>query len=73
MKTATACIAALLGAVAASPRGVPTSLQNILDNTHGSSLYTYPTDLTRGIVPVSFLLNVIEKLAQSNLEALYSI
>jgi len=29
------------------------SLQNILDNTHSSDLYTYPTDLTRGIVPVS--------------------
>lgn len=30
---------------------ISTSLQNILDNTHGSDLYTYPTDLTRGIVP----------------------
>ncbi|TID22782.1 Phosphoribosylformylglycinamidine synthase [Venturia nashicola] len=27
------------------------TLQNILANTHGSNLYTYPTDLTRGIVP----------------------
>ncbi|KAL2424217.1 Altered inheritance of mitochondria protein 6-like protein [Exophiala dermatitidis] len=26
-------------------------LQNILANTHGSDAYTYPTDLTRGIVP----------------------
>lgn len=28
------------------------TLQNILSNTHGSDLYTYPTDLTRGIIPV---------------------
>ena len=28
------------------------ALQNILDNTDGSDAYTYPTDLTRGIVPV---------------------
>lgn len=32
---------------------ISSSLQNILDNTHGSNLYTYPTDLTRGIIPVS--------------------
>lgn len=32
---------------------VSNTLQNILSNTHGSDLYTYPTDLTRGIVPVS--------------------
>lgn len=32
---------------------VSQSLQNILKNTHNSKLYTYPTDLTRGIVPVS--------------------
>lgn len=32
---------------------VSNALQNILSNTHGSDLYTYPTDLTRGIVPVS--------------------
>jgi len=31
---------------------ISNSLQNILDNTHGSDLYAYPTDLTRGILPV---------------------
>ena len=31
---------------------LPSTLQNILANTDGSNLYTYPTDLTRGIVPV---------------------
>lgn len=30
---------------------VSKALQNILSNTHGSDLYTYPTDFTRGIIP----------------------
>ncbi|KIX09687.1 uncharacterized protein Z518_00768 [Rhinocladiella mackenziei CBS 650.93] len=30
---------------------ISTSLQNILSNNHNSDAYTYPTDLTRGIVP----------------------
>lgn len=29
------------------------SLQSILSNTHNSDAYSYPTDLTRGIIPVS--------------------
>lgn len=33
---------------------VSTTLQNILKNTDKSSLYTYPTDLTRGIIPKPF-------------------
>ena len=33
---------------------ISTTLQNILANTQGSDAYTYPTDLTRGIAPVSF-------------------
>lgn len=33
--------------------GLPTGLQNVLDNTHRSQEYGYPTDFTRGIVPVS--------------------
>ena len=37
---------------AASPPDVSASLQNILANTHQSDAYQYPTDLTRGIVPV---------------------
>ena len=41
------------------PYDVPGSLQNILDNTHGSDLYTYPTDLTRGIIPKSTVLHDI--------------
>lgn len=34
-------------------QNLPSTLQNILANTDGSNLYTYPTDLTRGIIPVS--------------------
>lgn len=41
---------------------VPTTLQNILSNTHGSNLYSYPTDLTRGIVPVSLFFNPLAHL-----------
>ena len=44
---------ASLASAAPTPEGldISSSLQNILDNTHGSDQYTYPTDLTRGIVP----------------------
>ncbi|KAF9641299.1 putative alkaline phosphatase protein [Lasiodiplodia theobromae] len=39
---------------AAAIPDVSSTLQNILQNTHGSDLYTYPTDLTRGIIPKPF-------------------
>ncbi|KAI9843403.1 MAG: hypothetical protein M1837_006429 [Sclerophora amabilis] len=43
----------LLAATAqAAQSNVPSTLGNILANTHQSPLYSYPTDLTRGIVPV---------------------
>ena len=35
---------------------ISSTLQNILANTDRSGLYTYPTDLTREIVPVGFIL-----------------
>ena len=43
--------------VASAPAGVPqldvsATMQNILANTDNSPAYTYPTDLTRGIIPV---------------------
>lgn len=49
--------ASLTGLVAAVPASVPqldisATLQNILANTDNSPSYTYPTDLTRGIIPV---------------------
>lgn len=32
---------------------ITSSLQSILKNTHGSTDYGYPTDLTRDLLPVS--------------------
>jgi hypothetical protein len=32
---------------------ITSSLQSILGNTHGSKEYSYPTDLTRDLLPVS--------------------
>lgn len=43
------------GLVGAAPSDVTSTLQNILANTHQSEGYKYPTDLTRGIIPVSSL------------------
>ncbi len=34
---------------------IGSTLQNILANTQKSDAYTYPTDLTRGIMPVSHI------------------
>ncbi|KAF2455631.1 PLC-like phosphodiesterase [Lineolata rhizophorae] len=45
----------LLSSAWASPiPEVSSTLQNILDNTHQSGLYRYPTDFTRGIIPKPF-------------------
>ncbi|KAH8423568.1 uncharacterized protein LDX57_001328 [Aspergillus melleus] len=41
-------VASLLNLAAA----IPSELQNVLKNTHGGSEYGYPTDLTRGIMPI---------------------
>ena len=49
--------ALLFAAAAATPLqdvDVSTTLQNILANTNNNPGYTYPTDLTRGIVPVQW-------------------
>lgn len=35
---------------------ITSGLQAILMNTHGSKEYDYPTDLTRDIYPVSYVL-----------------
>ncbi|KIW07089.1 uncharacterized protein PV09_01973 [Verruconis gallopava] len=45
---------ALAAPVQPTPYDVSSTMQNILANTDGSNLYTYPTDLTRGIVPKAF-------------------
>lgn len=44
----------LTGAVATTVLDVSNTLQNILKNTDRSDKYTYPTDLTRGIIPKAF-------------------
>lgn len=41
------------GLLASSAAAVAPEFQNILQNTHRSNEYGYPTDLTRGIMPVS--------------------
>jgi len=41
----------MLAVWASSTPDVPSVLSNILANTHQSPMYTYPTDLTRGIIP----------------------
>ena len=53
MKSIVLAVVASLASAAPTPEGldISDSLQNVLDNTQGSDLYTYPTDLTRGIVP----------------------
>jgi hypothetical protein len=40
------------GVVAASAPDVSPSLQDILNKAHQAPLYTYPTSLTQGIIPV---------------------
>jgi hypothetical protein len=40
-------------AVASAIPDVSSTLQNILKNTDGTNKYRYPTDFTRGILPVS--------------------
>lgn len=51
MKSVLGLLVAAALAVAIPP-DVSSGLQNILRNTHKSKAYTYPTDLTRGIIPV---------------------
>jgi hypothetical protein len=45
-------VVATLSSAASIPQ-TQTPLRNILDNTDKSEKYTYPTDFTREIVPVS--------------------
>lgn len=53
-RTLLAAASALFLASPTAAQGASDSqLQSILKNTHGSSEYRYPTDFTRGILPVS--------------------
>ena len=47
---AVSCLVVLVSTTAPD---VSSGLQSILSNTGGNRLYTYPTDLTRGVIPVS--------------------
>lgn len=49
-----AAVVAACGASAQADIPISAPLQNILANTHGSDLYTYPTHLTQGIIPKAF-------------------
>lgn len=40
---------------------IPSTLQSILKNTHGSKEYGYPTDLTRDLLPVSLMMLYVDK------------
>jgi hypothetical protein len=50
----------LAGALASYIPEISSTLQNILRNTDKSDSYQYPTDFTRGIIPVSSILGFCE-------------
>lgn len=57
-------VVALLAGPDPAIGAIPSSLQSILKNTHGSKDYGYPTDLTRDLLPVSLsVLSYIDKLS----------
>lgn len=47
---------ALLGVSGVEALDLDPALQDILNKAHQAPLYTYPTSLTQGIVPVCFSL-----------------
>ena len=49
-------ISSVVGEVVAGP-DVSLNLQDILNQAHQGPLYTYPTSLTQGIVPVSLMFS----------------
>lgn len=44
----------LAGVLVSPAAGIAMELQNILENTHRGNEYGYPTDFTRGVMPVGF-------------------
>jgi hypothetical protein len=57
-----------LGSAASIPQ---TPLRNILDNTDKNEKYTYPTDFTREILPVSrWLVTLPERRCRRNMSVL---
>jgi hypothetical protein len=56
-------VVALLAGPDPAIGAITSSLQSILRNTHGSTDYRYPTDLTRDLLPVSLsVISYIDKL-----------
>lgn len=56
-------VVALLAGPDPAIGAITSSLQSILKNTHGSTDYGYPTDLTRDLLPVSLsVISYIDKL-----------
>ncbi|KAJ6186039.1 hypothetical protein N7519_007340 [Penicillium mononematosum] len=47
-----AIVVALLAGPGPAVAAIPSTLQSILKNTHGSKEYGYPTDLTRDLLPI---------------------
>ena len=45
--------ALLLATASATTPDLSKSFQSVLTSANNNNLYTYPTDLTRGIIPVS--------------------
>lgn len=59
-------VVALLAGPNPAIGAITSSLQSILKNTHGSTDYGYPTDLTRDLLPVSLsAILYIDKLSMS--------
>ena len=44
----------LAGVLVSPAAGIAMELQNVLQNTHRGNEYGYPTDFTRGVMPVGF-------------------
>lgn len=57
------------GLLASSAAAVAPKFQNILQNTHRSNEYGYPTDLTRGIMPVSAANYTLHRFEELRLHA----
>lgn len=66
-------VVALLAGPDPAIGAITSSLQSILKNTHGSTDYGYPTDLTRDLLPVSLsVISYIDKLSMG-LSAVWAI
>ena len=63
-----AVVVALLAGPDPAVAAIPSTLQSILKNTHGSKEYGYPTDLTRDLLPVSSIHDIILRALMNTVE-----